>query len=289
MKKNNVIKIAAFILICAVIVFLGLYRNINKSEQKPSSVTISPYATDQMAAEKLIRKEEITSTPRLIETPQGREMMPSTSGSPESLASAESRDKSLPDFHHLRLLGIATDAGNQLLAIISNELTGRQDIFRTGDKIEKATIVEIHRDQAILGYEGKFFPLMLEKSESIQSENITDPISANVSQPVLSYVDQAEIERAWEETQELMTQIEVDQHLEQEQPKGVIVSRITPGSVFEEIGLKPGDVIIKVDDMEMNIADDAMEIYNCLRTRESVTFTVIRQGEPNPVTLTYKR
>ncbi len=289
MKKNDVTKIAAFILVCTVIVFLGLYLNINNSEQNASPVTVSTRPTEQMATEKLIQKEKITSAPRFTETSHDHEMMPSTPRIPESFASVESGDKTLPDFHHLRLLVIATDAENKLLAIISNELTGRQDIFRTGDEIEKATIVEINRDQTILEYEGKFFPLMLEKSESIQSETLTEPISANESQPVLGYVDQAEIERAWEETQELMTKIEVDQHLEQEQPKGVIVSRVTPGSVFEEIGLKPGDVIIKVDGMEMNIADDAMEIYNCLRTRESVTFTVIRQGEPSPVPLTYTR
>jgi len=287
LKKNNAIKITAFILVCTAILFLGLY--IKTGGQKSSSVQVSSGGAEQMASDELIRQEETTPEPRLIETSLDRDTAPATAGVAGSSTSRESGDHAMPDFQHLRLVGIATDAGNEPFAVIANESTGRQDLYRQGDKIEKATIVEISGDQAILGYEGRFVPLTLEKSKAIMSETITDPVSQNESKPVLVYIDEAEIERSWEETQELMTQIEVDQHLEQDQPKGVIVSRVTPGSVFEEIGLKPGDVIVKVDDMEMNIADDAMEIYNSLRTSESVTFTVIRQGEPDPVILTYQR
>jgi hypothetical protein len=37
--------------------------------------------------------------------------------------------------------------------------------------------------------------------------------------------------------------------------------------------------------MDMRIADDAMEVYNCIRTKSEASFTVIRKGEPDPVIL----
>jgi type II secretory pathway component PulC len=39
--------------------------------------------------------------------------------------------------------------------------------------------------------------------------------------------------------------------------------------------------------MDMRIADDAMEVYNCIRTKSEASFTVIRKGMPDPVILEY--
>ena len=76
-----------------------------------------------------------------------------------------------------------------------------------------------------------------------------------------------------------MTKIELEQHLENNEAKGAVVMKVVKDSVFDQIGIQEGDIIIRVDEMQIDIADDAMEIYNCLRTMDNIEFEVLRNGE----------
>ena len=205
----------------------------------------------------------------------------------EVLPVAPSPSVSVPDFNHLHLVGIATDPIGSF-AVIHNEKTNCQGLFRTGDSVDGSSLLTIQADKVILGYENRLFTLMLEALPSEDREDIPGE-SPQDDYPVyqLSVSEQADIEAAWAEIQILMCQIELSQHMENETPAGVTVQQVTAGSVFEGIGLMPGDVILGVDGMEITIADDAMEIYNCLRTRHAVQLTVKRNNET--LTLEYKQ
>lgn len=183
------------------------------------------------------------------------------------------------DFSHLRLIGVATDP-NGPFAIILNEKINKQGLFHTGDSVEGAVIRNIHADKAILKHNDQFFTLALESV--VSEEKDSDPSgSADEAPPmhVLSDRDQVDIEKAWDETRELMTQVELSQNIENDAPRGVKIHKVAEGSIFEKIGFQEGDVVLQVDDMEITIEDDAMEIYNCLRTKESGQFTVKRNSQ----------
>ena len=204
----------------------------------------------------------------------------------EVLPVAPSLSVSMPDFNHLHLVGIATDPIGSF-AVIHNEKTNSQGLFRTGDSVDGSVLLTIQAEKVILGYENRLFTLMRESvppevREDIPEESFRDDYQVYQ----LSVSEQADIEAAWAETQTLMCQIELSQHMENDTPAGVTVQQVTAGSVFEGIGLMPGDVILGVDGMEITIADDAMEIYNCLRTRHAVQLTVKRNNET--LTLEYK-
>ncbi len=204
-----------------------------------------------------------------------------------ALPAAPSPSVSVPDFNHLHLVGIATDPIGSF-AVIHNEKTNSQGLFRTGDSVDGSSLLTIQAEKVILVYENRLFTLMLEALPPEDREDIPGE-SPQDDYPVyqLNVSEQADIETAWAETQTLMCQIELSQHMENDTPAGVTVQQVTAGSVFEGIGLMPGDVILEVDGMEITIADDAMEIYNCLRTRHGVQLTVKRNNET--LTLEYKQ
>lgn len=208
----------------------------------------------------------------------GTEALPATETKNSSPA-VSSETRPVRDFSHLRLIGVATDQSGPF-AIILNEKLNKQGLFHTGDRVDGAVIQNIQTDKAILKHDDQLFTLGLE-SVSSEEKDSDPPVPADEAPPmhVLSDRDQADVEKAWEETRELMTQIEVSQNMENDAPKGVIVHKVVQGSIFEKIGFQPGDVVLQVDDMEITIEDDALEIYNCLRTKESGQFTVKRNSQ----------
>jgi len=50
------------------------------------------------------------------------------------------------------------------------------------------------------------------------------------------YTTQDDVEKAWDEKQDLMTKIEVEQHFDNGEPKGVRIGKVLPDSVFEKTG-----------------------------------------------------
>lgn len=210
------------------------------------------------------------------------ETLPEAVSSDGSLAPAD-LPSSLPspDTGHLHLIGVATDS-NGPFAVIVNETDDHQGLYRTGETVDGAVVLSIQAEKVTLRRDQRLFTLMLESGpvgEAGEKIVTKEPITAAQPTYSLSFTEQADIERAWEETQELMTRIELVQNTENGEPAGVTVQNVAAGSVFETIGLMPGDVILRVDDMEITIADDAMEIYNCLRTKSSVLFTIRRNNE----------
>jgi type II secretion system protein C len=204
---------------------------------------------------------------------------------PPEVAEKFSESKELD---YLKLVGTAVNSNNAPCAVIDNTKTQSQALYKKGDKIDDADILEIQSDSVILARNGKHFKLILEKSTSPETQLKTDELLQETPNPFI-YTTQEDVEKAWDETQDLMTMIELEQHFENGEPKGVRIEKVNPDTVFEKIGFKAGDILIQVDDMKMSIADDAMEVYNCIRTRPTVHFTIIREGESSPLILEYTR
>jgi type II secretion system protein C len=185
----------------------------------------------------------------------------------------------LPDPDYLHLIGVATDPIG-LFAVILNRKNSHQGLFRTGDSVDGALLLRIQADQVTLRRNNRLITLMLE-SFSLEEEEPLTGVTPREDYPAyhLSVMEQADIETAWTETQTLMTRIELLQNTDNGTPAGFTVQKVAAGSVFDKIGLMQGDVILGVDDMEIAIMDDAMEIYNCLRTQENVRFTIKRNNE----------
>lgn len=64
-----------------------------------------------------------------------------------------------------------------------------------------------------------------------------------------------------------------------ENAKGVVVIAVSPGSAGEKAGLKPGDVIIKVNGLAVNSVTELRNRIGLLRVNSPVELKVIRKGE----------
>jgi general secretion pathway protein C len=59
---------------------------------------------------------------------------------------------------------------------------------------------------------------------------------------------------------------------------GFLVRQIQPGSLYEKLGLRPGDVIKNVNGQALTNMDDVMRLYQQFGTAQRVLVEVQRQG-----------
>ncbi|MBE0616405.1 MAG: general secretion pathway protein GspC, partial [Proteobacteria bacterium] len=92
-------------------------------------------------------------------------------------------------------------------------------------------------------------------------------------------IDAREIEQANANMSQLMTQIRVVPNFSDGQPDGFKVFAIRPGSLFSKIGLQNGDVLKRVNGVDLQGPEQAFEAYQMLKDETSIQIDLVRRNE----------
>jgi general secretion pathway protein C len=64
------------------------------------------------------------------------------------------------------------------------------------------------------------------------------------------------------------------------QPHGFKLSEIQPDSIFQQIGLRDGDILTGVGGQSVGDPAKAMQLLSAMRNQNSISLTVMRGGQP---------
>jgi general secretion pathway protein C len=179
----------------------------------------------------------------------------------------------------LALWGTVTAASkNASYAVIENKKTGEQSLFQEGDQIEGATIREIGRNQVILRVNGK---------DQLLEVDFTQKPAALVSSPPALPEPETGLTEQEPATipglPSLMKQARIRPFFSNGKPDGLLLYGIRNDSVFQQIGLRNGDIIKAINDSDILSAQDAVTIYQSLNTpleeMPDIRFTIQRRGK----------
>ncbi len=186
----------------------------------------------------------------------------------------------------LTLLGTGFSKNGEIpYAVIQSERDGSQRLYREGETIQNARIAKIGEDKVVLTCNGRNETLRIDRSaKKNQHPNDTGlPAPPRYSREELTAKLGFTVDI--QEVKQLMAQIALEQHLDDNTPDGVKVIQTQPNSIFEKAGLKADDIITAVDWKNIDTMDDSMEIYESLRSSSKGTLQIVRDG--NAVTLHY--
>lgn len=201
----------------------------------------------------------------------------------------------------LKLWGTVTGAEQVNFAIIEDATEKRQNLFRVGDQVKTAMVKQILRERVVLTVNGKDEALDIEKTVkpegaakgppavepseptpgTVQEEPDLAEQPAEPAQEVT--VGRQQVEGAIQNVNELMKQVRIRPHFTNGQPDGLSLSGIKPGSVFQDIGLKSGDVILGVDGQPIQSVDDALKFYTSLKDSKNVALQIRREGREETI------
>lgn len=97
-------------------------------------------------------------------------------------------------------------------------------------------------------------------------------------------LDEASVTQLTENINQYMTQVRIIPYFEGNRSAGYRVASIRPGSAFEQLGFRTGDVIQRVNDVELSSPEKMYTIFQNLKDEKRVNVNVIRQGQKTTIT-----
>ena len=99
-------------------------------------------------------------------------------------------------------------------------------------------------------------------------------------------LDEATVTELTTNINQFMTQVRIIPYFEGNKSVGYRMAAIRPGSAFEKLGFRGGDIIQRVNDLELSSPEKLYTIFQNLKDEKRVTVDILRQGQKN--TLTYE-
>jgi len=175
----------------------------------------------------------------------------------------------------------------QSFAIIEDLAARRQALYRVGDPVlEVATLARVEWDRVVLDRDGA------EEVLEISSARATsDKAPAGAAPPGASgerikktadnkfVIDRRELEQTVANINEVFTQARAVPFFQDGKTVGFRVFAIKPGSVFEKIGLQNGDVIQRVNGVELTDPGKALSLFTELQNEGHVALDLERNKQ----------
>jgi general secretion pathway protein C len=227
---------------------------------------------------------------------------------------------------NLKLVGTVIGTPDRTYAVIEDLGTKRQDLYRLGELVREAKVVEVTRNRVVLDNRGRREELFsFEKSDNVSSppsESAARPLSAprrpppaqepQPSEPPPNPLQEnqennedegadVEIERVSENTWrisrddlveqldgfgQMMKEARLTPHFTGGQPDGFMISNLPKNSFLARMGLRSGDIMKGVNGQKFGNLEEFFQVYQQLQTEPTLQLEIERSSRTE--TLTYE-
>jgi general secretion pathway protein C len=186
----------------------------------------------------------------------------------------------------LKLWGTVTRIDGLAYAVIEDTKTREQNLYRTGDSIDNATVKMILREKVVLTVNEQDEILTMEEVvASKRSIRGGRPRSDTLARklPVSGYprkitLNRERIESALENLGELMDQATIRPHIEDGAAAGISITGIKPNALFRRMRLRNGDIITGVNGRAIESVEDAISIFEDFNSASELKIDIKRRG-----------
>ena len=186
----------------------------------------------------------------------------------------------------LKLWGTVTRQDGLAYAVIEDTKTREQNLYRTGDSIDNATVKMILREKVVLTVNEQDEILTMEEVvASKRSVSGGRPRSDTLARklPVSGYprkitLNRERMESALENLGELMDQATIRPHIEDGTAAGISITGIKPNALFRRMRLRNGDIITGVNGRPIESVEDAIAIFEDFSSASELKIDIKRRG-----------
>lgn len=189
-----------------------------------------------------------------------------------------------------RLIGTVT--GETFSGAVLEDTAGMQTFYRLNHKLPDGfQIVKIHRDRITLRKPsgGTTELQIIDDAKIVNVSKATPPAAAPAGVRQVGdgrfMVDQRAVAETTENLSQILTQARALPYIVDGKTVGFRISEIVPNSIYQRIGIQNGDVIQKINSMDVDDPAKFFQMYQGLKDEKRITIDVMRGGQNQ--TLTY--
>jgi general secretion pathway protein C len=178
---------------------------------------------------------------------------------------------------------IASASGGYALISVNGQ---SQEPFAVGQTVTGgAELQAVYPDRVVIRRNGVLESLLLEGAEKTPAEQWTPSATYHPPSAPGNVIQETGVNHYLVERDQLAAQFRTPDFLKQAtvMPSGsggFLMKQIQPGSLYEKLGLRAGDVIKSVNGMPINSAEDAIQLYQQMPNMGAVQMEIMRGGKP---------
>lgn len=188
----------------------------------------------------------------------------------------------------LMLLGTVVGSFRETFALVRHTTKQEERVFRLGDLVfDAGRLVEVRKESAFIVINNKkvelLTPMTPPASPQIGQSPLGTPhtVTAVASTGAGSYViDQRALNAALDNPAQAMSDARLLPSQKDGKVEGFRASEVKPNGVFSMIGIKNGDVLLRLNDFPMDSPDKALQSFIALKGQNRLKLDIVRDGQP---------
>lgn len=188
----------------------------------------------------------------------------------------------------LMLLGTAVGSFRETFALIRHTTKQEERVFRLGDMVfDAGRLAEVLKERAFIVINNSkvelLTPMTPPQSPPAGQAAAGAPhaIAAVASTGAGSYViDQRALNAALDNPAQAMSDARLLPSQKDGKVEGFRASEVKPNGVFSMIGIKNGDILLRLNDFPMDSPDKALQSFIALKGQTRLKLDIIRDGLP---------
>lgn len=185
----------------------------------------------------------------------------------------------------LSLLGTAIGSPRTSFILVRRTSSNEERVFKLGEKVfDLGTLIAIKKETAELRSGSQLITL---RTPSAPAEPAKPAQSATAATGVTQalpggsgIIDQRALNAALDNIGQAMTDARLLPSVKDGKVEGFKVSEVKPQGVFAAVGLKNGDVLMKINEFPIDSPEKAIQSFVTLKGQSRIKLDLIRDGAP---------
>ena len=192
-----------------------------------------------------------------------------------------------PSAGDLTLLGTAVGSFRETFALVLKGSSHEERVFRLGETVFSAgPLVSVKKDVAEIMISGKRVKILTPNAVAEAASKETAPAqpasgglasSAGAGNYV---IDQRALNAALDNIGQAMTDARLLPSVKDGKVEGFRASEVKPQGIFGTIGIKNGDVLLRMNDFPIDSPEKAIQSFASLKGQSRIKLDLIRDGQP---------
>ncbi|MBV5338256.1 MAG: general secretion pathway protein GspC [Deltaproteobacteria bacterium] len=188
----------------------------------------------------------------------------------------------------LMLLGTAVGSFRETFALVRHTTKQEERVFRLGEMVfDAGRLAEVRKESAFIVINNKKVELLTPMSPPVspppgQQPSGTPQTAAAVAKTGAGsfVIDQRALNATLDNPAQAMSDARLLPSQKDGKVEGFRASEVKPNGLFAMIGIKNGDVLLRLNDFPMDSPDKALQSFIALKGQSRLKLDLIRDGQP---------